>query len=74
MSYVPTRSQVPNVFEKILSKRQFDDMVSKLAINDIFMTSVGRMLEFIKINQHIINSSLWLDVNSDSALCVFITL
>jgi transposase InsO family protein len=37
MSYVPTTSQVADVLTKSLSKRQFDDMVSKLAMNDIFM-------------------------------------
>jgi len=37
MSYIPTKSQVADVLTKSLPKRQFDDMVCKLAMNDIFM-------------------------------------
>ncbi|GAU39772.1 hypothetical protein TSUD_220160 [Trifolium subterraneum] len=37
MSYIPTTSQVADVLTKSLPKRQFDTMVCKLAMNDIFM-------------------------------------
>ncbi|MCH80620.1 cysteine-rich RLK (receptor-like protein kinase) 8 [Trifolium medium] len=37
MSYIPTTSQVADVLTKSLPKRQFDTMVCKHAMNDIFM-------------------------------------
>lgn len=37
MSYIPTKSQVADVLTKSLPKRLFDNMVCKLAMNDIFM-------------------------------------
>ena len=41
MSYIPTKSQVADVLTKSQPKRQFDDMVCKLAMNDIFMPAWG---------------------------------
>ena len=37
MSYIPTTSQVANVLTKGLPKAQFENLVSKLAMSDIFM-------------------------------------
>lgn len=36
MPYIPTVKQVANILTKRLPKKQFDDLVSKLAMNDIF--------------------------------------
>ena len=36
MPYIPTVEQVANILTKRLPKKQFDDLVSKLAMNDIF--------------------------------------
>ena len=36
MPYIPTVEQVANILTKGLPKKQFDDFVSKLAMNDIF--------------------------------------
>ena len=36
MTYIPTKEQVADVFTKGLHKRQFDFLVGKLAMKDIF--------------------------------------
>ena len=36
MTYIPTEEQVADVFTKGLHKRQFDFLVGKLAMEDIF--------------------------------------
>ena len=36
MTYVPTRDQVANLLTKSLPKKQFDLLVSKLVMKDIF--------------------------------------
>ncbi|RVW15007.1 hypothetical protein CK203_090450 [Vitis vinifera] len=36
MPYIPTVEQVADILTKGLPKKQFDDLVSKLAMNDIF--------------------------------------
>ena len=36
MPYIPTIEQVVDILTKGLPKKQFDDLVSKLAMNDIF--------------------------------------
>ncbi|RVW59121.1 Copia protein [Vitis vinifera] len=36
MTYIPTEEQVADVFTKGLHKRQFDFLVGKLALEDIF--------------------------------------
>ena len=36
MPYIPTVEQVANILTKGLLKKQFDDLVSKLAMNDSF--------------------------------------
>lgn len=39
MSSIPTKNQVADVLTKSLPKRLFDNMVCKLAMNDIFMSA-----------------------------------
>ena len=36
MPYISTTEQVPNILTKGLHKRQFENLISKLAIDDIF--------------------------------------
>lgn len=36
MPYVPTAEQIADVFTKGLPKKQFDDLIGKLAMEDIF--------------------------------------
>lgn len=44
MPYIPTVEQVANILTKRLPKKQFDDLVSKLAMNDIFKPAWGGVL------------------------------
>ena len=45
MTYIPTKEQVVDVFTKGLHKRQFDFLVGKLAMEDIFKPAWGGVSE-----------------------------
>ena len=45
MTYIPTEEQVVDVFTKGLHKKQFDFLVGKLAMEDIFKPAWGGVLE-----------------------------
>ena len=45
MTYIPTEEKVANVFTKGLYKRQFDFLVGKLTMEDIFKPARGGVLE-----------------------------
>ena len=45
MPYIPIDKQVTDILAKGLSKKQFDKLVSKLAMEDIFKPTWGVVLE-----------------------------
>ena len=45
MTYVPTRDQVADLLTKSLPKNQFDSLVSKLLMKDIFKPAWGGVWE-----------------------------
>ena len=45
MPYIPTAEQIAEVFTKGLHKKQFDVLMGKLTMEDIFKPAWGRVLE-----------------------------
>ena len=45
MPYIPTAEQIADVFTKVLHKKQFDILMGKLTMEDIFKPAWGGVLE-----------------------------
>ena len=61
MPYIPTTEQVANVLTKGIPTKQFDRLIDKLAMEDIFKPTWGRVLKKIESTEKI--SKILRDLN-----------